>query len=195
MSGSMLDKLTEQLIATGNINAEDRELYTYGLHQGLMIIINIITTLIIGYIFSLIWHSVLFMIAYLPLRSFAGGYHAKTQLRCYIYSILLTTSVLLTIKYVQWTSMIILGGAFIAGIIIFVYAPVEDANKPLDDIEVKVYRKRTRIILIVEICVMLLFLICRIYMVPVCISVSLFALAIMILMGKLKKYYEVRQRY
>ena len=82
-------KIAESLTNSGVITTEDRELYEYGLHHGLLMIINLLTTVVIGLLFKMVWQSFVFMIAYIPLRTYAGGYHAKTQFRCYLLSIVI----------------------------------------------------------------------------------------------------------
>src|SRR5690606_35879503 len=156
MATKFSHKIVDWLIANGTIKAEDREIYLYGLQQGLIMILNIITTIIIGFCLSMVWQSIVFMVAYIPLRSFAGGYHARTQLKCYILSIVLTLAVLMMIKFFPATNVSIMILTGIASGIIAWLSPMEDSNKPLDEIEVKVYGKKTRVILIVEICVIII---------------------------------------
>jgi accessory gene regulator B len=182
----LFDKLADQLIANNTINQEDKELYTYGLQQGSLIIINILTTILIGLMFQMVWQSVLFMLAYIPLRSYAGGYHASTQLKCYLLSILLNVLVLLTIKFIPWTNFIILGITLLAATIILLLAPVEDSNKPLDDMEVKVYKNRTRILLICEIIVLMFVIVLDFKQIASCIVLSLLVLSVMLVLGKIK---------
>jgi len=183
----LLNRITDRLIVNGAIRAEERELYEYGLQQGLLILINMFTTVTIGFLLKMVWQSILFMIIYIPLRSFAGGYHAKTQSRCYFFSILLTASVLLAIKLIPGTNFNIIGLALAAGIIIYALAPVEDANKPLDETEAAVYKKWTRVILAVELCTMLLMVVLGVNGVSLCISASMSALSIMLVIGKVKQ--------
>jgi accessory gene regulator B len=187
----LINKIADGLIANGAIRAEERELYEYGLQQGILIVINIITIIIIGFLLKMGWQSVLFMIVYMPLRSYAGGYHARTQSRCYFFSILLTISVLLAIQLIPSTRFNILCIAMIAAIIIYVLAPVEDANKPLDKKEVEIYKKRTRIILVLELCATILMMGLRVNGGSLCISVSMFALSILLVIGKVKNIISI----
>jgi len=191
MPAFLFGRVIEQLVECGIIKAEEKELYSYGLQQGLIIIANVLTTIVMGVVFGMGWESIVFMAAYLPLRSFAGGYHAKTQLRCYLFSIVLTSAVLLAIKFIVWAKFINLGLALFAGVIIFILAPVEDSNKPLDHAEVAVYKKRTRIILITELFVMLLMMGLGLSQIPHCISISLTALSGMLLLGKFKNKFQI----
>ncbi|MBQ8010486.1 MAG: accessory gene regulator B family protein, partial [Oscillospiraceae bacterium] len=99
----MFYKLSERIVDGFEkqrvILSEDKEIYRYGVQQGLNLAFNFLTTLVIGAVCGMFWESVLFMAAYMPLRSFAGGYHAKTHLRCYLYSIVMITAVLLVIRF------------------------------------------------------------------------------------------------
>jgi accessory gene regulator protein AgrB len=46
------------------------------------------SALIIGWIFGVVLEITVFMAAYIPLITFASGYHAKTPIRCYIFSVI-----------------------------------------------------------------------------------------------------------
>lgn len=148
---SLSEKITHSLVRNGVINFADRELYLYGFRQGLIIILNVITIVLIGSILDMVWQSILVMMAYIPVRSNAGGYHAKTQLRCYLFSTIVLVILLLAMKSVHLTNVNCLFGTFISGTIIYFFSPVEDCNKPLNQTEVNVYKKRTRRMLSVEI--------------------------------------------
>jgi accessory gene regulator B len=178
-------KITDHLAENGIINSEDKELYSYGLCQGMIMIANILTTLAIGLVFGMLWPSFIFMIAYMPLRSYAGGYHARTQLLCNIFSVLLTIIVLLIIKYLPWTNWLCLIVTFISAAVIAFLAPVEDKNKPLDSTEVRVYKKRTLNILSVEAAAIIVLLLFNLLQISVSISVSLLALSVMLILGSL----------
>ena len=73
-----------------------------------------------------------------------------TASRCYIYSILLMIAVLLAMKYLYIPTFICIIALVISCAVILILAPVEDANKPLDNIEQVVYRKRTYVITALE---------------------------------------------
>lgn len=183
---SFIKKYSDKLVTNKVIEAEDKELYAFGLQQSLLILANILTTIVIGIIFGMILESILFLVSYIPLRSFAGGYHSKTPLRCYLFSLVLTMVVLAVIKYILWTNIMIIAVAMIASVIIFLLAPIEDSNKPLDQVETSVYKKRLRILLAVEISVTILLLLLGLKQIPICISVSILILSMMLVMGAIK---------
>lgn len=76
---------------------------------------------------------------------------------------------------------------FIVGsLIIFLFSPVEDKNKPLDAAEQLVYQKRTRFYLIVEIVLDIAMMSLGFKGLYEPISISLFCLGILVALGKVK---------
>lgn len=150
MFHNVSDKLTKTLIENATISEDDYEIYRYGIQQGLTIIMNLATTMLIGVVCKMIWQSWVFTVAYIPLRSFAGGYHARTPFRCYIFSSALILAVLLAMKNVLFTVFVCGIMLSISSFIIILLAPVEDQNKPLDEKEQIIYRKKALMILAFE---------------------------------------------
>lgn len=140
------DWITKSLINNKFINDQDKDLYAYGLQLGITALLNIFITIILGILMGRIWESIVFLLTYIPLRSYAGGYHAKNQFRCDVLSILLIITALtgcsLLIKY-DFAGRLLLPAS---GIIIFFLSPVEDFNKRLNQEETKNYRKKSRIL-------------------------------------------------
>lgn len=149
--------LTDKLIKMQLIDEEEKELYVYGFQQGFMLLINIITVIIIGFSFNMVWQIVVFMISYSLLRAYAGGYHTSTQLRCYLFSIIMVMSVLWGLSQIPRNGIICIIINVISSIIIFKLAPVEDQNKPLSQLEQVAFKERTNIILIILIGLIVLF--------------------------------------
>lgn len=186
----MFEKTAEIIIRklqeNNKINSEQYEICRFGFKQGLTIILNAITMIVIGTVMCELWQTIIFMTAYVPLRSNAGGYHAKTAMRCYIYSILLMVAVLLAIKHLIPTRVICIIILIISDIIIISLAPVEDNNKLLDSIEKIIYKKRTLIITVSEsiiCCISMIFELQKVYL---CIMLVLTVMAIILCTGKLK---------
>ena len=86
MFAKLSDTIARSFVARGTISEERFSICRYGIKQLFSVCLNLLTTLCIGMVFGLVWESVLFTAAYIPLRSFAGGFHAKTPVRCYWYS-------------------------------------------------------------------------------------------------------------
>lgn len=186
MFAKIAERITENMEDNHIIKHDDRELYVYGFNQGLNILLNLITTLVVGLLFRNILELAIFIAAYIPLRSFAGGYHAKTPLRCYIYSIIMIILVSVGMKYLLFVDMVYYVILAISALIIFVLSPAEDKNKPLDKIELKVYRKRTSLILLVELIICILSNVIDLRTVFISIIYNLAVMSVIILLGMLK---------
>lgn len=180
------EKITDTLVENKIITHENREIYRFGIQQGIMLLLNFFTLLIIGLIHGMIFEVFIFILAYVPLRSYAGGFHAKTHTKCYSVSVIIINAVLLIIKYLQISISIYCFLAFLSILIIFVLAPVEDENKLLDNIEGIVYRKKSRIILLFELLCFIFFLWIECFSIVKTISLSLITLGALLLIGNLK---------
>jgi len=179
----MIDKVVtaavESLLKNNLLKQTEIELYRFGINRLLLFCINITTTIIIGIICGMVWQSILFSVAYIPLRRYAGGYHAKTQQECYVLSTLLVFSVLKSIRWFLENNLIILLIVLSSSVIIFIKAPIESNNKPLNKKERNAFRKKTRVLLTIQLMLLFLFLVVNIE-VAICISLSIVSSAFML---------------
>ncbi len=180
------ERITEWLLANEAIPREDKEIYRYGIQQGMIALVNLGTTVVIGLVFGKLLESLLFMAAYIPLRSYAGGYHAKTAVRCYFFSIVMMGAVLWVMRYVMYSALICGCLTAISGSVIWLLVPVEDRNKPLDDVEKVVYRKRARGIVLTESILSLLTMFFSWERLGMCMTLVLCVMVLMLLLGKRK---------
>lgn len=188
----MLERLSEKfagkLVHAGIISETDADVYMYGFFQGMMLFLNVVTTLLLGLLFQELLLCILLNAAYIPIRISAGGHHADSPFQCYINSAIMIAVLLAVVKWVPISPVISVILLVIASIVIWILAPVETENNPLDAIEQCVYRKRTRIVLAVEIAVILLSLILLKQQIAAVIVLGLFTEAWMLLIGKIKNY-------
>lgn len=179
-------RFTDQLVQWNIVKSEDRELYVYGFWQGAILVFNFATVVVIGAIFQMLWQSLVFMLAYGVLRPVAGGYHARTQRNCYIFSILLLLAVLGVLHWFPWNPIGCIVFMLAAITVVFVLAPVEDENKPLDETEQKVYKKRSRWIALMLSATAFILLVLKLYPIAYCVTVAVMVSAIMLVLGKIK---------
>jgi len=180
------ERITNSLAARKIVPYEDKELYVYGFHQGFLFLINILTIFLIGYAYGMMMESLAFLLAYMPLRSYAGGYHANTPFRCYVLSIPVIIAALAVIRSPFWNVSAAVLVMILVAVVIIVLAPVEDPNKPLDAQEKSVYKKRTIIILGVLIVACVLFWLIGQRTISVCVIVAAVVSALMLIVGKVK---------
>lgn len=179
--------ITQQLEKGKIIQSDNRELYQYGFQQGLILLLNFVTSIVIGVIFGKVLESILLLAAYIPLRSYAGGHHSDSSEKCYAVSTLITIVWMLIIKFLMlptscWGIILLIGT-----VICFLLSPVENHQKPLDEYEIRVYRKRALIVLAVEVCLWL----CLTFTVRIFVQVtplSVFTEGMMLVFGKFKNH-------
>ena len=140
----MIEKYVNNLVNKNIIEPGKQEIYTYGIRQGILIIINIATVVGIGLVMGLLAESMVFLVTYMLIRTYAGGYHAKSQLGCYIFSTVAVTVILLGIKHITFSGSIYLLATLISATIIYVLSPIENINKPLSQKEKILYGKKSR---------------------------------------------------
>ena len=144
MKNNISARITDSLVEAGAVPTEDKALYEYGIRQGILLVINIATAVLIGLVLGMFWQSIIFLLAYNPVRTYSGGYHARTALLCYLLSIPMMLVVLLGIKMIPWNGYICAAALICAVVIIVILAPVADPNKPLNEREKIVYKGRAR---------------------------------------------------
>ncbi len=148
-------KTVEWQIQKGYLKDEDRAAYQYAYELLIARVINLVLAILIAYVFHAFIIVLTFMLAYIPLRTYAGGYHARTNERCMVVSAMIICAACL---FVQWyPSAYILPfnviGCSIATVILWLLAPVEDANKSLDVVEFRRYRFLARVVWCTEMAV------------------------------------------
>ena len=68
------------------IQSSTKEVCAYGLRQIFSTIFNAGTMLLIGFLMQMLIEAILFTVIYIPVRVYAGGYHASTPQRCWAFS-------------------------------------------------------------------------------------------------------------
>lgn len=171
------------------ISQEEQELYRFGYKLLLLQAVNIAVVIAIGLAFSCLKEMMLFLIAYVPLRSYAGGYHAGGPIRCGIISagMELAVAVVLQIPVTANLRYIALLAAALCEIIIYMTVPVAAKNKPLTDSQVISFRKKARGILILEIVFMAMMYLIRSHAIVLVIAMCHILVAGLVLVGKLSK--------
>lgn len=182
-------KLVDTAVQRDIVKAENTEEYIYGLNAFMTTLVNIVSALIIGLSMQMLFEIVLFILVYKYLRKYTGGSHAKTAVRCYIASCITYIAALTAIKYYPFSSLVTTIIVLIAAAVLFVISPVEAEKKPLDEIERKVFRRKSRFNILFFVLIFLLLHyaphIPYLYQCSVIIAVSVFTVMIFAVIGKL----------
>jgi len=158
MLTTVVRRITDSMEVSGAFTSDDREIYEYGIHQSLFMLLNLVTIALVGLVLGTVWHMMFFVLAFAPLRSFAGGYHAKSKLGCYVATTAMAVLVSLLPSWITIGNITTAGILLIFGAVICLLSPTECENKPLDDLEKKVYKRRAIVICAFLVMVALTFL-------------------------------------
>lgn len=182
----MAELLVEWMVQHKIIEECKKELYTYGFWQGSLFLFDLLTVGVVGLITDMLWQSFIFMICYGTLRTVAGGYHARSKSGCYFLSVMFLFVVLNVLRQKIWGITLCVVILVFSGIVIYLLAPVEDENKPLDELEKKVYKGRSRRVYFIMTIIVCVILVGGNIEIASCITISTMAVSIMLILGKLK---------
>lgn len=184
------EKLTGKLIRAGIISETDTDVYVYGFFQLAMMLLNIVTTLFLGILFQLLIPCILLNLSYIPLRINAGGHHADSPMKCYINSTIMIAALLVVIKWLTIHPAVSAVLLVLSGVVIWILAPVEAENNPWEDTEKLIYRRKSRVILGIEIIAFVITLIFTKKWVSETIALGVFTECLMLLVGEVKNHYS-----
>ena len=131
------------LIKTGGISADDRELYQYAIYSFLFEFAPLIIVLILGYIIKIPLEGILFIVPFLLIRKFSGGFHLQSATVCFCLSSIVLFLFLLFIKRMLYFQIAILFSCIVvlAAVCIIMFSPIDSEARQLSPKEKKVFRK------------------------------------------------------
>lgn len=136
---------------------EKEDIYIYGLELIISTVVGLVSILLISNMLSELKSGLLFIIIFVPLRLFTGGYHAATYGKCFVISNCSYLMVLF-LKYIMWDNIplgIWFVLLFISGCYIVSNAPIINPAQPINE-QKQVRSKRIAVrILIVDIATIL----------------------------------------
>lgn len=186
MFAAVSNKVTNYLICKRVIKDENREIYQYGFEQIFTTLLNAATMLLFGIAFGEIYQCIVLTVSFMALRSYSGGYHASTSLRCYILTVMSISAALSIMKFIAVNRFICLGLLVLSSVIILLLSPIGTKNKPLDEIEKIIYRKKTIIVWSVETCAALVFIVLNNTEIHIAITLAQVIISIALVFGNIK---------
>ena len=144
----LADRIAGFFIQSGVATEETRDIYVYGLIHAFSVIIGLVITTTLGFVFSVPLEMLLFFVPFTALRMTSGGYHALTFWRCIIISFLVmfTVAFVLRANIAPLYSTVIISVSIISVIVIYCIAPVGDKRHPLTSAEVLRFKKCARVV-------------------------------------------------
>lgn len=185
-------KIVQDMVKNGMIEKEDTELYCFGIDALKTYVGAIVMTLGIGLLMDSFWESLIFFISFKLLRVEAGGFHASSNVKCIIISIgMLVTSFYMIKNVLILFPLIAVVMCFILSVVVvWLYAPLPDENKPINEKETVYHRRKSRCIVMME-TVIAMMLYGRFKYVSITIMMAVFVVTLSLvawkIMRKLKK--------
>ena len=156
MIESLSYKASDFFIRNNKIKLEDRDAFAYGLRRLILNGFMLITFSILGLITNRFIEIYIFLLFFIPLRKYAGGFHCNNPLTCYISSCLCVMSGVYMAKYIN-SIFILFILATISMICILLLSPVQDKHKKISQNEQKAYKRVIKRLFIINtiICIMI----------------------------------------
>lgn len=170
------------------VSEEDIPVYQYGFEIIISTILGFLIVLGIGILLNMKLLSMLYYIIFVFMRQLTGGYHADTYLKCNLIFGFLSfvtmgiTKLAVNTRQYNLIFYLILMGISLA--VIWVYSPIENKNKPLDEKQ----KKKNHILSCIYSCVLSV-INCILFKYAVKISIllilTLFMISVLIIISKL----------
>lgn len=143
MIRNLCARITELWCDSEVISESDREEYIYGLELLISTAINLFCLILISFLFGKQQLLLPYLLSFIPVRLFAGGYHARTHWGCVTFTAALYSLTLLFVHIIPARASFQVGYviALFSLAVIHSLAPVAAINKPLATEEHKVFRK------------------------------------------------------
>lgn len=155
MLESVAYRIVNTQIRKGLLKEEDRNIYQYGYQMLMEYCINIATSITIAAFFHAYIVVLVFSLAYFLLRGYAGGYHAKTSIGCFLMSAVLLAAVVVVVRYAG--NMSFSKGLILAEVVMLPYVfkkmPIPVKNKSVTENEKIHFGKMARLVYVVELAV------------------------------------------
>lgn len=150
--------IADMLWTQGIIQEDDIDKCKYGIDLFIFSFLEIFSILAISAILGNFIETALLFVFFIPLRIYAGGYHADTKLKCYLISLMMYgfCYTLANIAPSGMFALINLVGTVFSLIIVLVKTPIIHINKSVNDVERKNYRKISIQICLIETTIILL---------------------------------------
>lgn len=136
----MAEDIAFMLIKCKVADIGEREIYVFGLEVLLLNSVNVLMALITSLVSGTMWHFMAYLLFFVPLRIFTGGYHAKKSEICFVISALVyIASVLVARLYPQICDNSVIALLLLVAVIslTMILAPVVNSKNPLSESECK----------------------------------------------------------
>lgn len=139
-------KITNFIFNNTELNSELFDVYKYGVEITISTILNIFWIIMASVVLSDVISGVIYLAVFIMLRTFVGGYHAKTYYMCnalFLLTYLLVyyiNSVMTNFIEAELFSRVLTILILLEIIPIIAFAPIQHVNKPLNEKQSRICR-------------------------------------------------------
>lgn len=157
----LISSKVARILCKDEKHTDNYELYEYAIYIILSSAFHMATVIVLGLVFNLLTESLVFYLSFIVIRKFAGGYHAKTPVRCYAFSVISSIIMLCLIKYANsvgniFTYLLIIF-ELLCVVLIILMSPLDTENNPLNSYEKKWYKT---LAVLISVCIFIISLFC-----------------------------------
>ncbi len=141
----MSERLAVFLCERKIIEIEQKPIYKYGFEIILSSLIGFLLIFTIGLIFGMLMKACIFYVIFVFTRTYTGGYHANSYLKCnvvlvtiYLFVLVLSELLISSYSIVIHVMILVIYMSSILGL-----APITNINKPMSKEEIKSNRKKS----------------------------------------------------
>ena len=172
----LVDKMIEKKIIS-----ENKEFYIYGLNNGFMIIANFLTALFLSYIVKKTDILLFFLISFIPLRSYCGGF------LCYVISNIIIVILLVSQPFFYKNIVILIIISFANFIYLFFTQTEGNQTRCLENFEIIQYTKIKRVALLVILFIGIVLFFTKYFLYSTTLFTSIDLAAILVILEKTLK--------
>ena len=144
-------KISESLLRYKIIEQDSLEIYIFGFEMLIKQFFHLSNIILMGILAKRLVETLFFIFTYSIIRTSAGGHHFKSEKVCFLSSGILVLLVVYPLNFIKWKVLIKYTPIIfsISVLLILLLAPRDTSNKPMNEIERGIFRKKTKKCLVV----------------------------------------------
>lgn len=146
----MAQWLSSFFISKNVIKEEERQIYDYCFEVLLSTVINFMAVVILALFTGTVVPTLYFLVGFIGIRTTAGGFHAETHRGCLLILISSYASFLFLLSLIPNVALskIAMEICIISWLLVVIFSPVEDYNKPFRKEEYKKFKMVSNLVAI-----------------------------------------------
>lgn len=153
MIQELAEKIVDYQITRDYLDSTERNKYVYAYEITINQSINLIISFAMAVIFREVYSTILFFLLYIPIRKYAGGFHASSNEKCILFSSSVVLGIILlskVLKVCNYDRNLVFTIDCMLMIYVNIAAPVETSNKKISFNERRRYKKYIHIITLIH---------------------------------------------